>query len=114
MIRFERHPNFTRAAGRGIREWEWDENGNGREMEMYIGPGKGTFGGVKGGLGGDQVEGRRKGGPTVRQGVESRVGHGGPRVERGEARFGACGAHCSTGGGAEGVGRGRMVVHVGD
>ena len=31
MIRFERHPNFTRAAGRGIREWEWewewDENG---------------------------------------------------------------------------------------
>ena len=35
-------------------------------MEMYIGPGKGTFGGVKGGLGGDQVEGRRKGGPTVR------------------------------------------------
>ena len=66
MIRFERHPNFTRAAGRGIREWEWDEKWNGREMEMYIGPGKETFGGVKEGLGGDQVEGRRKGGPTVR------------------------------------------------
>ena len=60
------------------------------------------------------MEGRRKGGARVRQGVESRVGHGGPRVERGEARFGACGAHCSTRGGAEGVGRGRMVVHVGD
>ena len=73
-------------------------------------PGRG-FLVAQGGLGGDQVEGRRKGGPRVRQGVESRVGHGGPRVERGEARFGACGAHCSTRGGAEGVGRMAKVRH---
>ena len=105
MIRFERNPNFTRAAGRGIREWEWDENGMRMGMEekwkCIWAPGRGSLV-AQGGHGGDQVEGRRKGGPRVRQGVESRVDMGAPGWSVGRPGLGHVGPIVAQGVGLRG------------
>ena len=66
--------------------------------------------GTRGGPGGGAPKRGAHG--EARGGVQG--GTWGPQGGRWEARFGAFGAHCSTRGGAEGVGRGGMVVHVGD
>ena len=87
MIRFERNPNFTRAAGRGIREWEWDESGMRMGMEekwiCIWAPGRGPL--------------------VVQRGARGGPGGGAPkRGGQGEARGGIQGGTWGPQGGAWG------------